>query len=1368
MPSASGCSERNSRGTAMSARMRRVVLMTLLVLSGIEVGMCGTLELIVSDSGRNESWSDKLRIGDAFNVEGADGKPVGGIMAGTAPIQQLLIPMPSQTELEQMSQGQEANWVQRLSAVLKDRVHIATTNGATLFEIRLLQDTPRPSNANMPWEENAHTDRFGRMSYRAIGELMKDLREREQTCRVTAALADSGCGAFARAIDHWKPYADTFRRVDLVDARASLTETRSVLSALGGRRTRLFSTEGVLTPVMSVGRVEVAEQVIGAYRGATLYTLQQRQEDAHSATESVQWMSSLRGSDSFTIRLQQHIEGDKVNGNAVHGISAQDFRDPITGWDPLNLTSYRRDAEKLGIVGASSPPVLPSIVDGIRTTGFSIASTDSRAGIPGRDSTSRAGTSRISSEALERIQSIPIFSKRMEAYIDEWTRVHGPGPVVLMVRGVQHRLEEGEDYAQENFPNHRVIILPSYESLGVFGNKVDIQKFRIVEDGVRTLLDRAKLTRNLDLPKVWNQLGSRGCEVLVSAHESGAGHDANKNVPYIIDAKQAGQSVPLLVFTSTNIDRKKAAELANAAIDYRSVTDSGDIVGLWTRSPKEVAEMSFGSRVANTPVVNIVAGEIGKVLAPFAGYNLDQHAKLQSQLNSVFDSALPQSKSTQNGKTHTVHVTAGNVGDVIRNRVDQDEPITLRETTCFDKYNALLGARGGKVDYDPWRLKNPEGQTVIAAMEEHKTLLDFTNPIPKTASHMQEGLRAWERPRLGDMMDLRRYGASTSPGRVGMLPQPDVGGVMLSSSAKIEGNGSTLHSGNVSLVFQNSAGVVDFTKLQRFATALWCTYLSVEGPGISIDPASKSLKRRMDMHKVRYIGQVRNTELGMVMRETDYLMKRWAVGTHRPDVEGFYSPDEFAEKLQDKMVSNRPSRFWFVPEGLAFKRSSNMLLLASGRMTCQTEYLDADPRIGKNEANELFARWLTDNYDAVAAQYPIFRDLFEYAQLVSLCTYFRENRVPMLWFLLANRELVLTEKAIDEVDQLVKRSGYKWYVTIYGGVELQLDKALRSKDCYQEDPNLQEAENLLLANTFGRSGEGGPAVFTVDDTTYTVASENTLKLFNTSAQGDTIQTDLALADEYDEAPGQREGPDEEGWHLVTPRLELVRYYNPQLQTRAQFGNGWHLLVPFRLEAEGLSSLSHSQVLPRRMTVVNALSGIRETLILNRNESDQHAYAREDKGGLAESLIRGSDGVWVLKDVLGAQFVFDSEGDLRRMTLRPDRDVSFKVGSKSQSKRIPGYIVEYEYGIRSINGRDTKVVTAIKQGGHTARIDWQADHSTTRIAAIRVLQQGQIQPVEVLAYEYDSNGMLARVSTKGGRSIAVRYEDENKRVVAVRN
>ena len=120
--------------------------------------------------------------------------------------------------------------------------------------------------------------------------------------------------------------------------------------------------------------------------------------------------------------------------------------------------------------------------------------------------------------------------------------------------------------------------------------------------------------------------------------------------------------------------------------------------------------------------------------------------------------------------------------------------------------------------------------------------------------------------------------------------------------------------------------------------------------------------------------------------------------------------------------------------------------------------------------------------------------------------------------------------------------------------------------------------------------------FNADATAYTVASGRSLTLSGSTATGDTVQTDLALWHEYRDRGTVRQIGDAEQdqWRLTTPGLELVRFYDPDLETRARFGKGWHLLVPFALEADG--DLRSG---PREVAVVNRLSGYREVFRLGK-------------------------------------------------------------------------------------------------------------------------------------------------------------------------
>lgn len=264
---------------------------------------------------------------------------------------------------------------------------------------------------------------------------------------------------------------------------------------------------------------------------------------------------------------------------------------------------------------------------------------------------------------------------------------------------------------------------------------------------------------------------------------------------------------------------------------------------------------------------------------------------------------------------------------------------------------------------------------------------------------------------------------------------PNVGGVMLSGIAGISGSDRAqldLSNGAFSLVVGGQNARLASESFRKFVTALWAVYFSRTDPGISIDPIAPGNKK----HLVRYIGKVINTDLGRVMREADYLMKKWAVGTELPRIAGFKNPDKLALKFGGSNVGVW-SRFWFLPKDMKFKRADDMLIFDDGNMTVRTEYMmsSADGQPG-DPANEEFARLFTERYKAIAIEYPIYQELFEYAKLASLAKFLKESKVPLFWFLLANKDLVLTENSPGTVDAQVKPSEHFRNVTIEGGVDL--------------------------------------------------------------------------------------------------------------------------------------------------------------------------------------------------------------------------------------------------------------------------------------------------------------------------------------------
>lgn len=468
------------------------------------------------------------------------------------------------------------------------------------------------------------------------------------------------------------------------------------------------------------------------------------------------------------------------------------------------------------------------------------------------------------------------------------------------------------------------------------------------------------------------------------------------------------------------------------------------------------------------------------------------------------------------------------------------------------------------------------------------------------------------------------------------LPQPgiaDIGGVMLRGSAKVSAEGLDQISGDFSLVLQDEGGGMDIGTLRRFVTALWAVYFSKEGPGISIDPIAPGI----DKHLVRYIGQVINSDLGRVMREADYLMKKWAVGSERPEIPDFENPDDIAARTRTLYVGPS-SRFWFVPGDMRFKRAGDMLLFEDGRMTVQTEFVDRVRGRHADPANEAFAEAFTARYAEIAERHPIYRELFDYAKLVSLARHLKEGNVPLLWYLLANKDLVITEDSPGTVNELAKGSAYFADIEIRGGVDLAVAPSAAS---YVIDEEAAAALERAVA-LYGQPEAPGPSLLP-RRTVVVDAPEDRVAI--TPARDLVVASSVVGEDRYHTDLAFRRGGE--------PGLELIRYHDPDYRGGVvSFGNDWHLMLPYRVAPASEARIPFlNAFIPDAMVVTNLITGREETLGFSDERYDIAGYVPDDVeiSGIV-GLFLLSDGSLRLVDKLGAEFQFDPEGFLTDMIL----------------------------------------------------------------------------------------------------------------------
>lgn len=348
-----------------------------------------------------------------------------------------------------------------------------------------------------------------------------------------------------------------------------------------------------------------------------------------------------------------------------------------------------------------------------------------------------------------------------------------------------------------------------------------------------------------------------------------------------------------------------------------------------------------------------------------------------------------------------------------------------------------------------------------------------------------------------------------------------VGGVLLSDVATVEGEvgaGAALGKGSFSVLVDGQNALIEETAFKQFVTALWAVYFGREDPGISIDPIASGAPKQL----VRYIGNVENSDLGRVMREADYLMKKWAVGTDRPSFEGYKTPDDYSHDLQTLYLGSM-SRFWFVPEDMKFKATPDALLFDSGRMTVKTEFLMSNAEGRKADpANERFAEWFTTNYhNQIIKQYPIYKELFDYAKLVALAKHLKESGAPLYWFLLANKDMVLTEESPGTVDALFHKSKHFSGVNIEGGVDI-VQKDVKTKG-YVFDETARAAIRTAYEQSekvkSPRSALNSRPKYVADPVSFEVASNKytAIPLHSSSSgkdrRGLRYQTDISLRTE---------------------------------------------------------------------------------------------------------------------------------------------------------------------------------------------------------------------------------------------------------------
>ncbi|HFE36828.1 MAG TPA: hypothetical protein ENK06_00230 [Gammaproteobacteria bacterium] len=1249
----------------------------------------------ITDFGINQPWNENMEIGDPFIAESARIYPELNSSGRSG--SQILIPMPSDQELKKlrnevkyMPKSEVDNYIANIfSQKLMHAVNRARENGVTEFEIQIVQNVTKKGYFSS--SRQREVQKFSAAAYTAIGRMVDDQKLKGQSVSLDATLGSNGTVAFTENMDSWKRYKSSIRKVDFVDGRAFIDATRDSINELGAKKVRIFNTHGdhlaqspttkrifnsanLPSTKLSIGAAETTELLVKEFPNLTAYVLTPLDVSTRGiGSGHILRMSNIEA--NFAVERIFNNEGEIRVKQLPYSRSSLDLRLPLkiastrksevihptvsqlspalenvitasrSGIETTtSLVRYRLgEAERWGNLfeGEKRKLKLLSYVNHLYNISLALEADINSAGKNNRHITLGAKTQ----EALKRAATEIIVDGVLEVSISEGIRKTLPVSVIKDLLHFSRRIGEG---------------------------KIDVDTVELFLDGFSGIVTYGA---------VYLSASTAGIEPRVAAKIAAGASEAAKIA--VTQVRKNTQSH----FNKIMVWRDGAGKKYN---DHWYEAQLNNI-----RLNKEILtyEEYYGQNSTAVKTAGKMLLERNREV--YANLSRLQGIK-KSQAENIQDYHIRDGISTESDLKIVENMASRAGGKTV---IFGDTPGARKRYDSVVRKNGVENVKWIKSlppSYERRRIAYNFGASVVTTFR-HNRYREITTNGYKTRIPIMPGnnmltpniqsSQSYNAPRHNQQLQTPKvknepveiyrrrnvvppptyypwFGGPPGPGGGGVSPiqrtsfssidrtrdqifpqTHRVGGVMLNGAAKVSGASNELGAGSFSLLFENGDAGMDVGELRKFVTALWAVYFSQEGPGISIDPIAPNI----DKHLVRYIGQVVNSDLGRVMREADYTMKKWAVGTERPQLAGFKNPDDIAGK-RGSMGAQAWSRFWFVPEDMRFRKSGDMLLFDGGRMTLKTEYLSRRLRGEADSANEQFAKEFTQSYPLVAQNYPVFQELFDYAKMVSLAKYLKENGIPMLWYLLANKDMILTEDSPGTVNALAKKSDYFESVEITGGVDLATKPSASN---YVIDSAaakaLSKAASRYRASSKGSSfSSNNTVVFESGDEAYSLVAPENVVLSGSSVSGEIFQTDIALR------------------NAGVPGLELARYYNPNYKDITTFGKGWHLMIPYKLEPEGTEMIPFvNAMVPKKMVVKNLLSGQKETLTFDKARYNLPGYVPDDAElSSLVGIFWLSNGALRLADKVGSEFQFDPSGRLTDMILTKNYTVSYKYGYKS--------------------------------------------------------------------------------------------------------
>jgi len=490
--------------------------------------------------------------------------------------------------------------------------------------------------------------------------------------------------------------------------------------------------------------------------------------------------------------------------------------------------------------------------------------------------------------------------------------------------------------------------------------------------------------------------------------------------------------------------------------------------------------------------------------------------------------------------------------------------------------------------------------------------------------------------------------------------------------------------------------------------------------------------------RVKVLDVSSNTHFGWVMFEADRLMKSLCLGRDNRTGQGVSSNVPGYRNLVNLALDYRvsramSSRFWFNPQEIVIISSEDgdSMRIASAKMQLSTESMFASAgQVESTPDAEYFARWVTNNYDALAEEqvsqdnsgrpHRILKELKQLAYTMGVVKWIKENDIPVdLEFLKRYQPQVYPEAPMvtPQMEAVGVRPGPNGsfnYIKITGGVDFCTDLVRGSGT---------NPSGLAAAATGARPNEGALAwTFNSGGTNYNASA---LSVDRTAKPGGSGQ---AAVDAHLAVNG------------AMP-LVLGRYFDSFDSNPTLFGYGWKA-QPYALEfrsAREQFSLCHQ-----------TWNGYGEVYFVDRTSQSAYQFVAAgiydtaaDPRHLASRFAPGAS-ILVYRfqsgEVPGLLFSDNSTG----MTMRMANGMLLDFNLDGVLLRVEdrnGNRVEYGYD-------GNKRLTGIGQpGGRGITLSYDNSNRVSSAA----LPGGR-----TVAYTYDTAGNLAQTLADGPNGRKLRY------------